>query len=171
MANVTAVSVEEYLTTDYSPDCDYVDDHIEERNLGERPHSGLQVALIVYLGIRRERWGIRVWSEQRVQTTATRFRTPDVCVTLGTTDELIFRKPPFLCIEIFSREDRMNRVEKRLREYLDLGVRFVWLVNPFTHEAWIYTAAGKQAVTDGILRTREPQIEVPLGELFASSEE
>ncbi len=92
MANVTAVSVEEYLTTDYSPDCDYVDDHIEERNLGERPHSGLQTEFIVYLGMRRERWGIRVWTEQRVQTTATRFRIPDVCVTLGTTDELIFRK-------------------------------------------------------------------------------
>ena len=171
MATVTAVSVEEYLTTDYSPDCDYVDDHIEERNFGERPHSGLQCQFITYLEIRRKRLGIRVWPEQRVQTKATRFRIPDVCVTLGPTDELIFRKPPFLCIEILSSADRMSRVEKRLQEYLDLGVRFVWLVNPFTHEAWIYTAAGKETVTDGILRTWEPEIEVPLGELFASAEE
>ena len=64
----------------------------------------------------------------------------------------------------------MNRVENRLQEYLDLGVGFVWLVNPITHEAWIYTKAAKQTVTDGILRTTAPEIEVPLRELFASAE-
>jgi len=29
------VSVREYLTTSYRPDCDYVDGRIEERNVGE----------------------------------------------------------------------------------------------------------------------------------------
>ena len=39
------VSVEEYLHTSYEPDCDYVEGHIEERNVGEGPHSLLQVFL------------------------------------------------------------------------------------------------------------------------------
>ncbi|MGI8990859.1 MAG: Uma2 family endonuclease [Bryobacteraceae bacterium] len=171
MATTTAVSIEEYLTTAYSPDCDFVDDHIEERNLGERPHSGLQGEFVTYLNSRRKRWGIRIWPEQRVQTKATRFRVPDVCVTLGKPDELIFRTAPFLCIEILSSEDRMARVEKRRQEYLDMGVQFVWLVNPFNHDAWIYSAAGKQPVLDGILRTAAPDILVPLNELFAAAEE
>jgi hypothetical protein len=28
----TAISVDEYLATSFSPDCDYVDGHVEERN-------------------------------------------------------------------------------------------------------------------------------------------
>ena len=40
-ATQTFVSVEEYLSTMYHPDCDYVDGHIEERigqqNLERRP--------------------------------------------------------------------------------------------------------------------------------------
>ena len=169
MGSTTLITVDEYLTTAYSPDCDYVDGHIEERNLGEKPHSRLQREFIFYLHSRRKKWGIDIWPEQRVQTTPTRFRVPDICVTLGEPDEFIFRTAPFLCIEILSSEDRMNRVEKRLQEYLDMGVRYVWLVNPFTHAAWIYSGAGKQAVTDGLLRTSEPDILVPLNELFASA--
>ena len=171
MGSVTLFTVDQYLRTAYSPDCDYVDGHIEGANLGEQPHSGLQGELITYFNTRRKKWGIRVWPEQRVQTTPTRFRVPDVCVTLGRPQELIFRTAPFLCIEILSSEDRMSRVEKRLQEYLDMGVPFVWLIDPFSHAAWIYTRAGKQAVADGLLRKTEPNILVPLNELFAASEE
>lgn len=171
MGSTTLITVDEYLTTAYSPDCDYVDGHVEERTLGEQPHSGLQGEFVTYLNSRRKQWGIRVWPEQRVQTKPTRFRIPDVCVTLGRPNELVFHTAPFLCIEIMSSEDRMARVEKRLQEYLDMGVRYVWLVNPFTHDAWIYSEAGKQAVTDGLLRTSDPDIQVPLEELFASAEE
>lgn len=169
MATSALVTLEEYLTTSYRPDCDYVDDHIEERNLGEKSHSGLQTEFIVCLSKGRKKWGIRVWTEQRVQTRPTRFRIPDVCVTLGEPDEEIFRSAPFLCIEIMSSEDRIGRME-RIQEYLDMGVPFVWLVDLLKHTAWIYSAAGKTLVTDGILRTASPDIEVPLNELFASSQ-
>jgi hypothetical protein len=37
-----AVSIGEYLTGDYEPDCDYVDGVLEERNLGESNHAGFQ---------------------------------------------------------------------------------------------------------------------------------
>ena len=117
------MTVEQYLTTAYSPDCDFVDDHVEERTLGERPHSGLQCEVIVYLNSRWREWGIRVWPAQRVRTRPARFRIPDVGVKLGRPDELIFRTAPFLCIEILSSEDRLSRlslVEERLQEYFDI---------------------------------------------------
>ncbi len=41
----TLISVEEYLKTSYSPDCDYVDGVVEERNLGERDHSWIQAQI------------------------------------------------------------------------------------------------------------------------------
>ena len=45
MTTGTLVSVEEYLNTSYSPDCDYVDGEVLERNWGEWNHSELQLAL------------------------------------------------------------------------------------------------------------------------------
>ena len=74
------ITVEEYLSEVYEPDCDFVDGHLEERNLGEWDHSWLQAALIVYLYGRRKEWNIIVLPEQRVQVKKTRYRVPDVCV-------------------------------------------------------------------------------------------
>ncbi len=170
MAKATLISVDEYLHTDYQPDCDYVDGIVEERNLGENPHSSLQGEFIVALRRYRGILDIRVYPEQRVQTQPTRFRIPDVCVTLGKSDEAIFRRPPFLCVEILSSEDRMSRVEKRLQEYLDMGVSYVWVVDPVRHDAWIYSTSGKLAVIDGMLRTGNPKMEVNLSELFELAE-
>src|SRR5713226_8293305 len=58
MRSGTLVSVEEYLNTSYSPDCEYVEGRILERNLGEFDHSRLQINLGSYLRIREKEWGI-----------------------------------------------------------------------------------------------------------------
>ncbi len=44
------VSVKEYLNTSYRPDCDYVDGHVVERNLGELDHSDLQTEIAFFFG-------------------------------------------------------------------------------------------------------------------------
>ncbi len=164
----TLVSVQEYLTTDYSPDCDYVEGMVLERNVGERDHSSLQKALIVYLGVRERDLGIRVYPEQRVQVQTTRFRVPDICVILGSPpDEQIFTRPPFLCIEILSKDDRMTQIEERIHDYLNFGVRYVWVVDPSTRRGYIWTAGFMREVQDGFLRTEDPEITVPLAEIFA----
>ncbi len=41
------LSLEEYLRTDYEPDCDYLDGQLEERNAGELDHS---IALAFFVG-------------------------------------------------------------------------------------------------------------------------
>ena len=74
------VSLEEYLNTSYSPDREYVDGVVVERDVGEKPHSCVQSNLVFYL---RQRYPLLfVWPEQRVRTSARRTRIPDVCVTL-----------------------------------------------------------------------------------------
>src|SRR5437870_4871510 len=42
------VPVEEYLSTGYSPDVDYVDGRLVERNVGEYYHSLLQGLVVTY---------------------------------------------------------------------------------------------------------------------------
>jgi Uma2 family endonuclease len=118
LISVEAISVEEYLASSYEPDCDYVDGHIEERNLGEWNHSTLQAWIASYFLTRYARDGVRVATELRVQVKATRFRIPDICIVLGDPGEQILTKPPFLCIEILSPEDRMSRIEERINDYL-----------------------------------------------------
>jgi Uma2 family endonuclease len=168
MAAGTQISVSEYLATCYRPDCDYVDGEVLERNVGERDHSKLQRKLILYLGNRGEQWRIHVFPEQRVQVSPTRFRVPDVCVVAGAEpDEQIFTKPPMLCIEILSPEDTMSRTLDRVHDFLAFGVSHVWVLDPHTKRAYDYTAAGMREVKDGVLRTDDPQITVPLIEIFS----
>jgi Uma2 family endonuclease len=160
------VPVEEYLSTDYSPDCDYVDGVLEDRNVGERDHSLLQAALIAWFYARRKGLGIQVFSERRIRVSGSRYRVPDVCVTIGLPDEQIFTTPPFLCIEILSPEDRMPRVLAKVADFLQLGVPFVWVIDPRKRTAAVYTATEVLPPDDGVLRTWNPDLAVPLSDLF-----
>ena len=167
MASRTLISVEEYLRTSYRPDCDYVDGEVLERNLGEKDHSSLQKKIILYIATREQQLGICVFPEQRVQVGPTRFRIPDVCVTLGEPAEQIFTKPPFICIEILSPEDRWPRIQQRIDDYLAMGVPYVWVLDPAAKAAYLVSrTAGTNQVTD-VLKTQNPTIELPLSEIFA----
>jgi Uma2 family endonuclease len=167
MSSRTLISVEEYLASTFRPDCDYVDGHIEERNLGEWNHSKIQGELLAYLLSRYRKDGLNVMPELRVQVKPRRFRIPDICVVLGDPEEQILTKPPFLCIEILSPEDRMSRVEERINDYFEMGVPYAWVLDPQTKKAFRATPKGGwKEVTDGVLRTENPVLEVPLREIF-----
>jgi Uma2 family endonuclease len=168
MPSGTLISVEQYLATSYRPDCDYVEGRIEERNLGEWDHSKLQAAIIAYFYQRRKTWNISVAPEQRVQVKPTRFRIPDVCIVLGEPDGQVFRRPPFVCIEILSKDDRMSEMKERIDDYLAMGVSYVWVLDPSGRQVYVATpAAGLQEFKGDVLRTENPVLELPLAEVFA----
>lgn len=167
MKSSALISVAEYLRTAYSPDCDYVDGEVQERNLGEKDHSRVQRQLIRYFCAREQEWKAFCFPEQRVQVAPRRFRVPDVCLVLGhEPDEQIFRDPPFVCVEILSRDDTRESTQPKIDDYLKFGVPYVWVIDPRSRQAWIYTKGGVREAIDGILRTSDPVLTVPLGELF-----
>lgn len=161
------VPLSEYLDTSYRPDCEFLDGEILERNVGEWDHSRLQMLLSFYLCGREKQWGIVVIPEQRVQVKPTRFRIPDITVLTATPPPgtRILRTPPFLCIEILSPEDRMTEMQRRISDYLEFGVQYVWLINPHNRQSFTYTKNRVEEVKDGILRTENPALEVPLADL------
>jgi Uma2 family endonuclease len=162
------VPVEEYLRTTYDPDCDYVDGEVLERNLGERDHSTLQKRLIIFLGTREKEWSIFVFPEQRVQVSPRRYRVPDICVYVGEEpQDQIFRTAPFICIEILSPEDRWERNQQRIDDYLKFGVPYIFVINPRERRAWACAKDGNREIHDGMLRTENPSLTVPLAEIFA----
>jgi Uma2 family endonuclease len=161
------VSVTEYLNTTYRPDRDYVDGEVLERNLGEYEHSRPQMRVSAYFYNREKEWRIRVVPEQRVQVKPTRFRIPDVCVVLdGSPVESIYRQPPFLCVEILSKDDSFASIVERLDDYLAMGVENVWVIDPALRRGYRYTSEGLLEAKDGILRTSNPELAVPLTALF-----
>ena len=167
MAAGTTISLEQYLATSYEPDCDFVDGELEERNLGGRTHARLQLRVGSYLLGCYESAGVAVFTELRVRVSATRYRIPDVCATLGDPGEEVLTRPPFLCVEILSPEDRMSRIEIRIQDYLGMGVPFVWILDPLTKQAYVATTAeGLREVKDGVLRTADPAMEMPLAGLW-----
>jgi Uma2 family endonuclease len=159
------ISVSQYLHTSYRPDCDYIDGIVEERNVGEWDHADLQGALVAYFRARRKLWNIQAVPECRVQVAPTRFRIPDVCVILGQErQEPILRKPPFICIEILSSEDRTSRVQERVNDYFAFGVPNVWIFDPRSRNAYQCTPQGMTETA--VLRTENPEIVVPLDAVF-----
>jgi Uma2 family endonuclease len=159
------ISVSEYLHTSYRPDCDYVDGLVLERNVGEFQHADVQGAFVAYFRSNRKRWNIQAVPECRVQVAATRFRVPDICVILGQEEqEPILRKPPFICIEILSSEDRISRMQERVSDYFAFGVPYVWMVDPRNRKGFYCTPQGMTETQ--VFRTENPEIVVPLDEVF-----
>lgn len=156
------------MASSYDPDCDYVDGQIEERNVGEWEHADLQLTIGTYLRVQYKASGIRVVTELRIRVKPTRFRIPDLVVYLEHPGERVPSKPPFLCIEILSPEDRMSRIEARINDYLAMGVPYVWMLDPETRQAYTATPAeGLREVKTGVLRTENPALELPLDQMFA----
>src|SRR5579872_1279274 len=137
MAVTTQVSVDEYLRTSYDPDCEYVDGEMLDRNVGEKSHSKVQKRLLVYLAQREALWGIFALQEWRVKLGEQNYRIPDLAIlTDPEPDEPVLSTPPLVCVEILSPEDRMSRMQKKIVDYLAFGVRYVWILDPKTKQAF-----------------------------------
>jgi Uma2 family endonuclease len=170
MSAGTLVSVEEYLNTTYRPDRDYVGGELIERTVGEYDHSRLQALITGILLANEAVWQTRTLPEQRVQVTRNRFRVPDLCIIRKGHEEQIITRPPVLCIEVLSKDDTTRALEERIHDYLQFGVPTVWLIDPKTRLAFIYTPDGvRREVVDGILRAANPgypNIEIAVSALF-----
>jgi Uma2 family endonuclease len=172
MATTTMVPLEVYLTTSYSPDVDYVDGEIEERNVGETPHSSVQKFFIGIFLRHEKEWGVRVFPEDRIQISATRYRVADICVVRRSTGlEKIIRTPPLVCIEVLSAEDRMSRMQEKVEDYIRMGVDSVWVVDPRRRTVQFAERSVTLQPAGEFLEVAGTKIRVPVGEIFAELDE
>ncbi len=90
-----------------------------------------------------------------------------MCVVLASDPRHpVVHHPPLLCVEILCRKDTVTRINEKLSDYFQIGVRYVWVIDPLTKQAFCYTPGEMHEVLDGILRTKDPDIAVPLEEIF-----
>jgi Uma2 family endonuclease len=166
-AQQTLVSVEEYLNTSYEgPDREYVDGRVVERNVGEKDHSRPHRKLIGFFIANEGTLHTYAFPEQRVQVKATRFRVPDISVCIGAEpDEQVFRTPPFLAIEILSKDDRAGELQEKLDDYRSFGIPFVWVIDPSIRHGYTYSLEDGYKMQPG-LHTRNPDLKLPIKKLF-----
>jgi Uma2 family endonuclease len=164
MAAGTLIPVEEYLHTSYSPDREYRDGALVERNAGDNAHSLLQAALAQYARNRRKAWGIQVYTEFRIQAREGWYPIPDVCIyELPAPTERFPTRMPLLWVEILSEDDLIIEVWNKAKELVACGAPYVWIVDPITLDSQLLTQAdGPNAVTGRTLRIPGTSIVIPL---------
>jgi Uma2 family endonuclease len=163
-----SVSVEEYLSTNYEPDCEFVDGAILERNGGEFEHAFLQALLATLFSNQLEAWGVFALTEQRVQVSPTRFLIPDVCVLrVGDPTADIVTHPPLIAIEILSPDDTIRRAAQKISEYVAFGIQHVWVIEPTLRVGYRGTEQGLELVPSGELTVPGTPIQVHVTDLFS----
>lgn len=93
---------------------------------------------------------------------------PDAEFVEGRIEERVVRTAPLVCIEILSPEDTMSRTMVRVREFLAMGVREVWVFDP---EARVAQVCGGTTMTEhagGMLRVPGTPCEVSLDQVFSA---
>jgi len=141
MPSVIQIPVEAYLdgSFDFEPGAEFIDGDIEERPMGEFDHSTWQQAIERWFLLHATEWNIRVRCELRVQTSATRYRIPDVVVFRRDNPiEQTLTIPPVAVFEILSPEDRMSRMLVKLADYESMGIGTIRVIDPKTRVIYRY---------------------------------
>ena len=162
------LTLEEYFSNYWGPDCDFVDGRSVDRNVGAFDHSCVVTALIWILsGKQLAPQRFLPLPSVRTRVSATRIRVPDVCVIeRGGPRERILSSPPLAVIEVLDEEDRFSPMMEKLDDYWRFGVENIWLIDPKTRRAWTADRAGLHLVQNGELTVAGTPIRVVLSELF-----
>ena len=135
MATSPHLSITEYLNTDYDPDLEYVDGHLVERNVGKWEHGRTQAALAAWFFQHEKEWKIQTATDVRTRVTWTRVRLPDVLLVGLGAQPAVVEEPPVLAVEILSDGDTLAAAKKKCDEYIAMGAKGVWIVNPLNRTA------------------------------------
>jgi Uma2 family endonuclease len=164
MPSATQIPVSEYLQTAFRPDREYVDGEILERNVGKWQHARIQWLLALWFGRHESLWNVIGGTEQRVCVAPTRVRVPDLVVLRPGPQPDVLIEPPLLIIEVLSPDDNYSDLEERCRDYLQMGVEVVWIIDPKTRSGRM--CLENRWVAARRLEVRNTPIYVDLDQLF-----
>jgi hypothetical protein len=164
------MTVDEYLHTSFEDgDCDYVDGFALERNIGENWHSWQmgQIAFMAYFDLK-----FHTLMSIRLRIREDRYRVADVAVwpsgtRLGPNVPTV---QPFLAVEVFGSEDRLPAMVARAQDYLSGSIPCVWLVDPWSQQAWLCDEQHPAGTQVKDLPVGSTGISIPLSAIFAGIE-
>ena len=101
-----------------------------------------------------------------MQVAPNRYRIPDILVvSRGKKPDRIVRSAPMLCIEVLSPDDTFRRIQSRGDDYVAMGGKNVWVLDP--KDGRIYTVCDgyQQFVEERVLNVPGTAIRVDLDEI------
>ena len=133
----TKTSLEEYLSTTYRPDVEYINGELKERNVGDLEHSRMVKAILRWFGQYETAWQIEALPDVRVQVNPQNYRVPDICLRrLASSDVRFVTSIPAAVIEVLSPEDSVSDYRDRIADYRQKGIHGIWVVDPKTGQGW-----------------------------------
>jgi len=154
------ISADDYLDSAYHPDREYIDGLLVKRCEPTVGHALLQVLVVVCLSQYRKQLHFGLLTEARTQIVArSRYRIPDVMLCpLPLPAGKIVDSIPLAVIEILSPDDTISEQLARFREYKQIGVRHMVLLDP--EEMIAYRFADGSLIATGFT-----SLELPAGPL------
>jgi Uma2 family endonuclease len=157
---IPRISTDEYLTAGYHPDVEYVDGVLVERDVPTILHSLLQAILTEYFRRYRKQFRFAALSEPRTQIVErARYRIPDLMLSpVPLPAGKIVNSIPWAVIEILSPDDSLSGQLARFRDYKQVGVCHMVLLDP---EELI----GDRFENGSLIETRFTSLDLPSGSL------
>jgi Uma2 family endonuclease len=167
----TLTSIEEYLSTSYTPDREYKNGELIGRNAGTQKHGTLQMIIGAYLlSTRNEFRMIKAFVETRLRMSPERYVVPDVMVVERPYQHgLEVIDIPAVVIEVKSPTDRFDEIIDKCFEYAALGVPNIIVIDPDSRRQFVFQNDALQSVPAPI-QLHLPKLNVafflPVDQLF-----
>lgn len=78
----------------------------------------------------------------------------------------ITRTAPLLCIEVLSPQDRMSRMQDKVDDFIGMGVRSVWIIDPYKRRIVCADRSVTLRPADEVMTVHGTEIAVPISEVF-----
>lgn len=134
------VPIDEYLSTSYCPDVEFVDGVLVEKGMPTVFHQLLSAILLRWFFRYEKEFRIKALADVRTQIIErARYRLPDIMVyTTPAPVTRIMTRVPDVVIEILSPDDKQSEILARFRDYEALGVPHLIHMDPENFIAWRY---------------------------------
>ena len=147
MSTKTQIRSEDYLRMTFEHDAEFAHGEVVERSMPDEVHSAIQFLILLRFGSLIQSYPLYPRPEIRMRVGRDRYRIADVAVFAGQHPQPVPETPPFVVVEIISKDDRHQDLMQKLEEYREWGVPHIWLIDPLTRRFSMYTELGLQTIS------------------------
>ena len=134
--------------------CELIDGILVEKTMGSyEAYLAMLVGRILGNYAEANNLGIVLGADGMIRLEPRQIRVPDAAFFSwdrlpegGLPGEAIWGLVPDLAVEVISKGNTPEEMDRKLHEYFTAGVRLVWYVYPKTREAHVWTAPDRQVV-------------------------
>jgi Uma2 family endonuclease len=161
-------TLDEYLTTDYEPECELIGGSLHPKPFGTLEHMELERSVERLLE-RYEQRGLGSSVHELSIRNVDDVRIPDlVFVPSGARYERgILMDPPLLCVEILSPSQRLSVLFAKCETYHAWGVPYCWVLDPIGKLAWEYHQASPVRLLSNEQTLIAGEIKFAISEIFS----